>query len=92
MVCVVVGTTNTLQIDMGAAMSNPATRLLDDAGPTVSIRDTARVLGISRQHAYALAQRGELGVRVLRLGSRMVVPTIELRRLVGLDEKGEPAA
>jgi excisionase family DNA binding protein len=64
---------------------HPAARLLAAAGPTMGIGETAKVLGISRAHCYALAQRGELGVRVLRLGSRWVVPTAELRRLVGLE-------
>jgi hypothetical protein len=63
-----------------------AKALLADAGPTVSIGTTAKVLGISRAHCYALAERGELGIRVLRLGKRWVVPTVELRRAVGLDE------
>jgi len=67
-------------------MSHPATRLLQAAGPTVSIAATAKVLGISRAHAYDLARRNELPVRVLRLGTRLVVPTAELRRLVDPDE------
>lgn len=71
---------------------NPAARLLAAAGPTVSVGTTAKVLGISRAHAYALAKRGELGVRVLRLGNRLVVPTVELRRAVGAEEPGSGAA
>lgn len=65
-------------------------RILAAAGPTISLPETAQVLGISRAHAYALAKRGELGVRVLRLGNRFVVPTAELRREVGLE--ADPAA
>ncbi|MGB6164181.1 MAG: helix-turn-helix domain-containing protein [Pseudonocardiaceae bacterium] len=58
----------------------------------MSLPDAAQVLGISRAHAYALAKRGELGVRVLRLGNRFVVPTAELWREVGLepDPGGSP--
>jgi Helix-turn-helix domain len=63
---------------------HPAAVLLAAAGPTVGLADAAKVLSISRAHAYALAKRGELGVRVLRLGNRWVVPTAELRRAVGL--------
>lgn len=62
---------------------HPAAQLLAAAGPTISVGDAAKVLGISRAHAYALAKRGELGVRVLQLGNRLVVPTVELRRVVG---------
>jgi len=54
----------------------------------VSIGEAAKVLGISRAHAYSLAQRNELGVRVLRLGSRWVVPTAELRRAIGMESAG----
>jgi hypothetical protein len=62
---------------------HPAAQLLAEAGPTVSITDAAKVLGISRGHAYELAKRDELGVRVLKLGNRRVVPTVDLRRLLG---------
>lgn len=78
---------------------HPAAQLLAAAGPTIGLADVAKVLSISRPHVYALAKRGELGVRVLRLGNRFVVPTAELRRFVGLDTEpnglnagGEPAA
>lgn len=67
--------------------SEVAGRILADAGPTISIPDAARVLGISRGHAYTLAQSGTIaGIRVLSLGSRRVLPTVELRRAVGLEE------
>lgn len=65
---------------------NSAGRILAAAGPTVSIPDAAKVLGISRGTAYELARRDELGVRVLRLGKCIRVPTVDLRRAVGLDE------
>ncbi len=62
-------------------------RILADAGPTISIPDAAKVLGISRGHAYTLAKSGMIaGVRVLMLGSRRVLPTVELRRVIGLEE------
>lgn len=67
-----------------------AVRLLQDAGPTISITDTAKVLGISRGTAYDLARRDELGVQVIRLGRSLRVSTASLRQLVNAD--GEPAA
>lgn len=74
-------------------MTHSTKAVLDGAGPTVSIGTAAKALGISRAHCYALADRGELGMRVLRLGKRWVVPTVELRRALGLHESGgEPAA
>ncbi len=72
---------------------HPAARLLAEAGPTMSIPEAARVLGIARDTAYVLAARGELGVRVLRLGRRLRVPTADLRKALGLDvQDGAPAA
>lgn len=62
-----------------------AKQLLAAAGPTMPLPDVAKVLGIGRTTAYELASRGELGVRVLRLGRRWVVPTAELRRFVGVE-------
>lgn len=74
--------------------ANAVERLLADAGATVSIATVAQCYGIHRQTAYDLAQRGELGVPVLRLGRRLRVPTAELRRTLGLavEPGGEPAA
>lgn len=59
-------------------------RILAQAGPTVSIPEAAVVLGISRGLAYQLAARGELGVKLLRLGARWRVSTASLREAVGL--------
>jgi hypothetical protein len=69
--------------------------ILANAGPTVSIPEAAKVLGISRGLGYALAGRGDLaaaGVRVLRLGARWRVPTADLRRAVGVEQAASPAA
>lgn len=63
--------------------SATAHQLLDNAGPTVSVPEAAQVLGISRGLAYELAGRNELGVKVLRLGSRLRVSTASLRQAVG---------
>lgn len=70
--------------------SGDATRLLDEAGPTLSVGETARVLGISRGTAYSLARSGGLGVRVIRVGRTLRVSTDSLRQLV--TGNGEPAA
>jgi excisionase family DNA binding protein len=75
-----------------ASRPRTARQILAEAGPTVSLTEAATCLGISRDTAYTLARRGELGVRVLKLGSRKRVPTAELRRVLGLDENGRPAA
>lgn len=75
--------------------SHSATRVLDEAGPTVSMRQAAHVLGCSPGTAYALHERGDLasmGVRVLRLGRCLRVSTADLRRAVGLDDGGGTTA
>ena len=41
---------------------------------TVSIPEFARLAGISRNQAYALAATDCLGVPIIRLGKRMVLP------------------
>lgn len=75
-----------------AVSARSTDRLLADAGPTVGIETVAKCYGIHRTTAYELAQRGELGVPVLRLGRRLRVPTAELRRVLGLTDDGGSAA
>jgi excisionase family DNA binding protein len=54
---------------------------------TLSVEEAARLLNISRTHAYLLAQRGELpGVR--RLGGAYRVSRIELLRWLGAEPAG----
>jgi excisionase family DNA binding protein len=47
---------------------------------TLTVSETAEILGISRTLAYELVQRDELPV--LRLGKRVVVPVQALRKLL----------
>lgn len=71
---------------------HPAARLLADAGPTVSLAEAAKILGISSNTAYAAVKRGDLGVRTLRFGRKWRIPTADLRRAVGLNQDGGTAA
>lgn len=48
--------------------------------PTVSVSQAAQILSISRGQAYAMVHSGEL--RVLKIGSRLVIPTEQLRQLI----------
>lgn len=52
---------------------------------TCTITDASRRLGVSRSAAYRAAQSGYLaeGVRVLRVGRRLVVPIADLDRALG---------
>lgn len=53
-------------------------------GVSTDLRTGARALGIGNSTAYALAQQGKFPTRVLRLGSRYVIPTAELLELLGI--------
>ena len=53
---------------------------------TLSVPETAKLLGISRALAYQLVARGELPS--LRLGRRIVVPRAALERFIGEAEPG----
>jgi hypothetical protein len=69
-------------------VGHAGTRLLAEAGLTMSVRDFSRVLGCHPQTVYDLEKRGglaALGVRVLSLGRRKRVVTADVRRLVGID-------
>jgi excisionase family DNA binding protein len=57
---------------------------LTAAGPTLSIVDACKALGIGKSHGYALASRGEFPARVLKLGGRYRVVTASLRDLLEL--------
>jgi excisionase family DNA binding protein len=51
---------------------------------TLTLPQAARLLGIGRTHAYALAAHGEFPVPVMRLGRVVRVPTAPLLTLLGL--------
>lgn len=59
---------------------------IDALGVSCDLRTAAKALGVSKSTAYALAQKGEFPVRVVRIGSRYVVPTADLRALLGMGE------
>jgi excisionase family DNA binding protein len=54
-----------------------------DERPTLSVSETGKILGLSRQSAYNAVTAGE--IPTIRLGRRLVVPTAALRRLLSLD-------
>lgn len=54
---------------------------------TYSVEEAAVVLGISRNHAYQLAQSGQ--IPVIRLGRRVVVPAARLHAWLAGDSAGE---
>lgn len=52
--------------------------------PTITVREYAAFVGVSKDTAYEAAARGEL--RVLHLGRRVLVPTAPVLEALGLAE------
>ena len=52
--------------------------------PTVSVDDTAELLGVSRNNAYGAVREGR--IPSIRVGRSIRVPTAPLRRMLGLTE------
>lgn len=72
---------------------NGGARILAESGPTLSVKEAAVVLGVSSDLVRSMVRRGELaalGVRVLKLGSRIRIGTESLRRAVEADSRQEP--
>lgn len=59
--------------------------------PTIGLLEAAAILGIGRSTAYQSVSKDEFPVPVIRIGSRIVVPTKPLLDLLGLDELPEDA-
>jgi excisionase family DNA binding protein len=56
---------------------------------TLTVEETAAVLGISRAFAYEAVQRGD--IPAIRIGRRILVPKVALARLLELDpDRSEP--
>ena len=60
--------------------------------PTMSLRDAAKVLGVSASTAYAAVKAGTFPVSVIHIGGRISVPTAPLRKLLGIDTDENPTA
>lgn len=51
--------------------------------PTLDVPTAGALLGLGRASSYRAAKRGD--IPTIRFGSRVVVPTAALRRMLGLD-------
>lgn len=49
--------------------------------PVLTVEEAARMLGLARSTAYDCVARGE--IPSIRMGRRILVPTAELRKLLG---------
>ncbi len=69
------------------------TRTIDDdwrQRATLSVEDTAAVLGLSRNTVYSAIRSGE--TPCVRVGRRFLVPTALLAEMLGLASDRSPAA
>lgn len=55
--------------------------------PTMTVDETASVLGVSRSTAYESIRTGD--IPSIRLGRRLVVPTAAVRKMLQLDSSDE---
>jgi hypothetical protein len=53
-------------------------------GATTDLPTAGQILGLSRNHSYDLARRGQFPVPVLRIGSRLRVATTHLITFLGI--------
>ncbi|MDH6679252.1 hypothetical protein M2284_003468 [Rhodococcus sp. LBL1] len=58
---------------------------IDALGVSTDLRTANKALGIGNSTGYELAGKGEYPVKVLRAGSRYIVPTAGLREALGLE-------
>jgi hypothetical protein len=71
------------QLRLGAEAGRPKTNIPRDwrSRTVVSVPVAGKLLDLSRQGAYDAASRGDLPA--IRIGRRLVVPVVKLRRLLG---------
>ena len=53
--------------------------------PTISVEEYGDTMDITRGGAYAAVRRGE--VQVIRIGRRLLVPTVPLLRQLGVEDR-----
>jgi excisionase family DNA binding protein len=68
--------------------STGRTESVDWSAPTQTVETTGTLLGIGRSSAYKAVAAGE--IPHLRIGSRIVVPTSAIKRMLGLDLVDDP--
>ena len=56
----------------------------------LTVKEAAAALGVGKDAIYKAINRGDL--RAVKLGGRLLVPQIELNRMLGVDGEPEPMA
>jgi hypothetical protein len=54
--------------------------------PTITVPEAGQIIGLSRNHAYAAAGRGE--IPTIRFGGLLKVPTASLKRKLCMEGDG----
>ena len=62
-------------------------RRLDDGKLCYTVPEAAELIGVSRNHGYELARRGELPI--VKMGKLKFVPKAKLHSMFGLDKESE---
>jgi hypothetical protein len=65
---------------------SPAERAALLVAPTLTLPETAQVLGCGLSSLRDALRTGQLQLPQVRVGARVVVPTSSVRRLLGMDE------
>ena len=58
-----------------------------DLRQTLTIDEAVRLLGISRNSGYEAVRRGDFPVKVIRVGSRILVPRAALEELLNASSR-----
>ncbi len=70
-------------------MTSHRVRTPDEAAMVPLWPDAAQLFGIHRSRAYYLAEPDKFPTPVIKVGARWRVPTVHLRRVLGLDLQPE---
>lgn len=55
-------------------------------GATTSVETAGSIFGLSRTQTYEAIKAGRFPVEVIKIGRRIIVPTIPIRALLGIGE------
>ena len=69
---------------------NAAERAALLEGPTLTLLETANVFGLGLTGLRDSMRRGDVDLQQIRLGTRVVIPTAVVRKLLGMDETQVP--
>ena len=66
-------------------LTRPSLASLLDMPPTITVPETAAILGVSDKALFEALARGESPVKTIRVGRRVLVPVPSLLAVLGVD-------